>query len=110
MKPAVRVFSRENPCTKRDLWVCFRREEGYLPVPVAQAHAIVGLHAPRYMERQSYLVREHELQVEYYRLTARGVQWLERGIQSYLKNHPAEADSVPFLGLPAPARRRRQRQ
>lgn len=97
MLPTVKVFSKDNPCTKRDLWVCFRGARGFQKVQTAQAHAVIGVNAPRVMERNGYLVKETQRGAEVYALTFEGEQWLTRGIQSYVKNHPAEKDSIPFL-------------
>jgi hypothetical protein len=105
MLPEPRVFTRDNPCTKKDLWVCFRDERGFKKVQVAQAHAIIGVNAPRVMERNGYVVKETYRSAEWYALTFEGEQWLLRGIQSYIRNHPSERADIPFLE--ETARRRR---
>lgn len=97
MLPEVKVFSKDNPCTKRDLWVCFRDARGFRKVQVAQAHSVIGVNAPRVMERNGYLVKETYRSAEWYVLTAEGEAWLLRGINSYVKNHPSERPSIPFL-------------
>lgn len=97
MLPEVKTFTRDRPCTKKDLWVCFRDARGFRKVQVAQAHSVIGLNAPRVMERNGYLVKETYRNAEWYALTFEGEQWLLRGIQSYVKNHPAERASIPFL-------------
>lgn len=105
MKPEVRTFTRENPCTKKDLWQCFRGPMGYSRVLVVVAHSQIGVNAPRVMERQGYLVKGQTSQGDYYMLTAEGRAWLEKGIRSYVKNHPAERDEIEFLDDPQPVRR-----
>lgn len=97
MLPEVKTFSRENPCTKKDLWSCFRDAQGFRKVQTAQAHALIGINAPRVMERNGYLVRATRRGIDWFVLTAEGEFWLTRGIQSYVKNHPSERAGVPFL-------------
>lgn len=108
MRPEPAKFTKANPCTKRELWSCFRHASGYHTVQVDAAHAIIGLNAPRYLESRGYLLKERRADGDYYRLTAVGRAWLERGIRAYVKNHPTEAGGIPFLG-PAPSVRRVRR-
>ena len=105
MKPEVRTFTRESPCTKKDLWQCFRGPTGYRRVLVAVAHSQIGVNAPRVMERQGYLVKETTAQGDYYTLTKDGRSWLEKGIRAYVKNHPAERGEVQYLDIEQPAHR-----
>ena len=84
MLPEVKTFSRENPCTKKDLWSCFRDAQGFRKVQTAQAHALIGINAPRVMERNGYLVRATRRGIDWFVLTAEGEFWLTRGIQSYV--------------------------
>lgn len=105
MKPEVRTFTRENPCTKKDLWQCFRGPAGYSRVLVSVAHSLIGVNAPRVMERQGYLVKDQTAQGDYFMLTAPGQAWLEKGIRAYVKNHPAERGEVQYLDTVQLARR-----
>ena len=105
MKPEVRTFSRDNPSTKKDLWQCFRGPTGYSRVLVSVAHSLIGVNAPRVMERQGYLVKGQTAQGDYFMLTVPGQAWLEKGIRAYVKNHPAERDEIEFLDDPQPVRR-----
>ena len=105
MKPEVRTFSRDNPCTKKDLWQCFRGPAGYRRVQVSVAHSQIGVNAPRVMERQGYLVKNATPQGDFLALTESGRQWLEKGIRAYVKNHPAERGEIDFLDDVQPARR-----
>lgn len=97
MLPEVKVFTKDNPCNKATLWACFRDTRGFRKVQVAQAHSVIGVNAPRVMERNGYLVKETYRNAEWYVLTAEGEAWLLRGINSYVKNHPSERSSIPFL-------------
>ncbi len=94
MKPEVRVFTKQKPCTKKDIWNCFRGPGAFLKVQTDNAHALVGVNVPRVMERQGYLVKESLPKGDYYSLTSMGQVWLENGIKSFLRNHPAEAKNV----------------
>ncbi len=116
MKPEVKVFSRESPCTKLEIWNCFRnkRSAGFVRVPVPEAQAQIGANVPRVMEREGRLVSVVAGQVQYYVLTEEGEDWLLEGFKRYLKNHPAHAAaavSVPsswgYTATPARLRRTR---
>lgn len=105
MIPAVRVFTKDAPCNKATLWACFRDERGFRKIQVAQAHALIGVNAPRVMERNGYLVKETRRGADWFVLTAEGEFWLTRGIQSYVRNHPSERDDIQYLDTVQPARR-----
>lgn len=106
MKPQVRVFTRDNPCTKRDLWACFRGPMGFRRVQVIVAQSQIGANAPRVMERNGHLVRNNTPQGDFYTLTDSGREWLTKGINAYVKNHPAERAEIEFLEDAAPPARR----
>lgn len=97
MKPEVKVFTRENPCTKLDIWNCFRARTGFVKVPVVEAQAQIGANVPRVMEREGRLEKAEARGVEYYVLTAEGEEWLSTGFARYLKNHPSHAPQAKFL-------------
>lgn len=112
MKPSVRVFSKDAPCTKLEIWVCFRGRHGFMLVPVVVAQSQIGANVPRVMEREGRLIRKTVQAVDYYQLTELGEEWLYNGMRSYLKNHPAKVRETPYLpnewGLSAPSRRLRR--
>lgn len=98
MKPIAKRFTRDNPCTKLELWQCFRSATGFRRVPVVEAHAIIGVNVPRIMEREGRMVRVEKQGIEYYELTTDGGEWLLQGFNRYLKNHPshvARASHIP---------------
>ena len=98
MKPEVKVFSREAPCTKLEIWGCFRGPRGFVRVPVVTAQSQIGANVPRVMEREGRLIKVVAGQTEYYALTEEGEEWLYEGFKRYLKNHPAHismARNVP---------------
>ncbi len=88
MKPEVKVFTRDNPCTKLHIWNCFRGVRGFKKVDVAHAQSIIGVNAPRNMLSKGYATITETAGVEYYQLTKYGTEWLMTGLKSYLKNHP----------------------
>lgn len=97
MKPEIAVFSKAQPCSKKELWACFKTgPKGFARVQVAQAHSVIGLNAPRYMETKGYLVKETVRSVEHYSITPEGEVWLTAGIRSYTKNHPSELTDIAF--------------
>lgn len=115
MKPEVRVFSKENPCSKRDVWECFRGPNGFQRVQVSTAHSMIGINVPRVMERNGHLVKNATPQGDFLTLTPGGRDWLERGIRAYVRNHPAERSEVLYLDEPRtppppPAMQRRVRR
>lgn len=109
MKPPVRLFTKDRPCTKLDIWRCFYHPKaGFVRVQVDTVHAEIGLNAPRGMVAQARLARVESKGVEVYGLTPEGEQWLILGIMAYVKNHPLEASSVghiPIVGARNRARR-----
>lgn len=105
MKPEIKVFTRSNPCTKKTLWECFRGPSGFRRVQVFVAHSLIGINVPRVMEREGRLVKNQTPQGDFYTLTEAGRLWLTKGIQAYVKNHPAERHEIDFLEDLVPQRR-----
>ncbi len=88
MKPEVRVFTKTNPCTKLYIWNAFRGKRGFKRVQIDEAHAVIGVNAPRNMLSNGYATVLDKGNVEYYTLTSKGVEWLTSKFKSYLTNHP----------------------
>lgn len=104
MKNAAK-FTRESPCTKLELWNCFRSAKGYLPVPVVNAKAQIGDNAPKYMLREGYIRLSTVAGVDYYLLTTEGARWLEKGIARHVELHP-ETESQLAFPIPGTASRK----
>lgn len=108
----VKVFSREEPCTKVDLHNCFYLGGGApLSRAVVEARGEIGLNAIKYLKREGYAI-EHETDgVDYWTLTPEGVEWLRKGLARHLELHPADASLVmrSRAGSTGPVRRRRTR-
>lgn len=97
MKPEVRVFTKDQPCTKKELWECFRGRRGFRKVQVAEAQSVIGKNAPKNMLRNGYAEVVSHRRAEYYQLTDKGQEWLQKGILSFAKRHPEVAEQIPYL-------------
>lgn len=99
MKPKVKKFTKDEPCTKAHLHNCFADADGnYQPVQVNIAKSIIGANAPRHMADKGYVVIETVDNETVYKLTDSGQQWLLDGVRQWRKLHP---DS-PLLEKPIP--------
>lgn len=97
MSTHAKVFTKDTPCTKFEIWHCFRGPTGFRWVPVVSAEAQIGKNVPRVMERAGRLVKVTNDTSQYYALTEEGRNWLMRGFKSYLKNHPADVERSMYL-------------
>jgi hypothetical protein len=97
VKPEPRVFTKDNPCTKLDIWNCFRGPNGFVAQPVVEAQTFIGANVPRVMEREGRLVKKTIKNTDYYVLTEAGEEWLAEGFARYLKNHPSHASQAVYL-------------
>lgn len=98
MKPQVKVFTRDNPCKKIDIWNTFKGVRGWKRVQVDQAHAVMGLNAPKNMLKNEYLDKVTVGSSDYYKLTEVGITWLVSKFKNYLMAHPNDrnlANNVP---------------
>lgn len=102
----VKVFTRDNPCTKVDLWNCFRPKDNFEPRPVVEARGEIGLNAPKYLLREGYAMAYTMKGIDYYELTTTGQQWLTRGLVKHLEKHPDDIGLLRVkLAIKKPARR-----
>lgn len=97
IKP-VRVFSREHPCTKIELFNCFTGEFGYVRRPVVEARGEIGENAPKYLLQKNYCVYRTDKGIDYYELTQTGEEWLTKGVESHLKRHPDDFAKLEVKG------------
>jgi hypothetical protein len=97
MKPEVAVFTKDEPCTKRHIWNCFRGKRGFRKVVVPDAHAIIGVNAPKNMLKRGYVCILTQGNKESYELTEAGKEWLTKGIAGYIKRHPEDVKRVENL-------------
>lgn len=95
-KPAVREFSKDSPCTKADIWECFRGPSGYLRVQVDVVYSRIGKSVPRVLERDGKAVRLNTARGDFYELTDFGRDWLDKGIRNFLKNHPYRRSELSY--------------
>lgn len=112
MKPEVKVFTKEQPCTKLDIWNCFRFGNSFGSVQVGIVHSKIGVNVPRVMERNGHLTKQTVVARAgglHYALTPSGEEWLERGFRSYLRNHPSHVHLATYLPESEKKRKRRVR-
>lgn len=107
VKPT-KVFTKENPCSKVDIWNCFISAAGLNRVTVVASRSKIGLNTPKYLKRELYVTVETDKSVEYYELTFTGIEWLKKGLKRHLELHPEERAQVLHIaqleGLPKRAR------
>lgn len=96
-KYQVKVFSRENPCNKADIWNCFRSRAGFRIVPVAEAKSILGANAPRVMLKAERIEKVTHKGNECLRLTKAGEKWSKKGVISFLRNHEDRRSEVKHV-------------
>jgi hypothetical protein len=93
VKP-VKVFTRDEPCTKIDLFNCFRRGAKYVSRPVVETRGEIGVNSQKYLLRESYARMLAQGNIDFLALTPKGEVWLSKGILRYLELHPDESDKV----------------
>ena len=97
IKP-VRVFTRENPCTKIELFNCFTGEFGYVRRPVVEARGEIGENAPKYLLQKNYCVYRTDKGIDYYELTQAGEEWLTKGVAAHVGRHPDDYSKLVVHG------------
>jgi|SRR5471030_1188101 len=104
-----RVFTRDNPCTKVDLFNCFKGEDQFVARAVVETRGEIGLNAPKYMVKNGFVRRYDSGNIEYYELTDEGRDWLIAGLKRHLELHPEDEGKVerPVFQLPNTRRSRR---
>lgn len=95
VKP-VRVFTREQPCTKVELYNTFRQKSGFVRRAWVEARGEIGLNAPKYLKKNSYAIAVTDKGIDYLVLTTAGQDWLIKGLKRHLELHPEDADAVQF--------------
>lgn len=107
IKPTA-VFTKDAPCTKVHIWNTFITAKGLVPVMVVVARGEIGLNAPKYLLKNDYMEAYTDKNVDYYRLTPGGQEWLRKGLNRHLELHPGDVEKVLHLSqLRAPAPRKR---
>lgn len=107
----IRVFSREEPCTKVHLYNCFMSTGSPVPRAVVEARGEIGVNSIKYLKRNGYAVEVEREGVDCWELTRDGVEWLEKGLARHLELHPADRTLVQYRGgTSKPTRRTRVRR
>jgi len=84
----VKVFTRDEPCSKVDILNCFHQGGGYTPRAVVETQGEIGVNAPKYLIKQGYMRTFNRNWVDYQELTEAGKRWLEAGLRSLVKRDP----------------------
>lgn len=87
----VKVFTREDPCTKVHLTNCFYRGGQFVPRAMVEARGEIGLNAIKYLRREGYATVTTQGDVDVWALTEAGQHWLIAGLKRHLELHPADA-------------------
>lgn len=95
----VRVFTKDSPCCKIDLWNCFRGKRGFISVPVTVANSKIGRYVPKHLVGKGRATFSTVRGEERITLTKEGAQWLKIGTGTYIggqikKKHFAVIDDV----------------
>lgn len=105
----VKVFSREEPCTKVDLHNCFYPQGLVARRAVVEARGEIGLNAIKYLKREGFARAYEDRGVDYWQLTPEGVAWLSKGLARHLELHPEDRERVNRVRS-SPTRRTRSHQ
>lgn len=102
----VRVFDRENPCSKVDLHLCFYPQGRYKDRAVVEARGEIGINAIKYLKKQGYANAVETAGVEYWTLSEEGKSWLAEGLKRHLELHPEDKSRLPSAtrARPRPSR------
>lgn len=91
-------YCKSNPCSKVDIYNCFRTRRGYRRVSMDEVKTEhLGLNVPRRLlenGRADTVIHEG---VEYMFLTEAGKTWIERTLPPYLKRNPHKAKFVQYM-------------
>lgn len=101
----IKVFSRDEPCSKVDLTNCFFRGGLYVKRATVETQGEIGVNAPKYLLSKGYMRTFTDKWVDYQELTELGRLWLEKGLKSHLQRYPQDRAKLtavpPGIGLGA---------
>ncbi len=98
------VFTKDNPCTKVEIWNAFFSEGKFRATPVVVARTIIGINTPKYLLREGFIFEQLIGGVDYYCVTEDGASWMRNGILRYLELHPerrGDCNELPDSVAPA---------
>ena len=95
VKP-IRIFTKENPVTKVELWNCFKATKGFIRRPVVETRGEIGLNAPKYLRKSGYADLITVGDIDYLVLTSAGQEWLKAGLARHLELHPEDTNTLIF--------------
>jgi len=91
-----RVFTKERPCNKVDIWNCFRSGRRFTSVPVLEAKQCIGEHVPNHLVRAGRAEIVESRGADVIRLTPEGAEFLKEGTERYIRNQ-IKAGNVEIL-------------
>lgn len=98
----VKVFTRDDPCTKVHLSNCFTQGGRYVARAVIEARGEIGVNAIKYLLREGYATAYESVGIDWWRLTPDGEAWLAKGLARHLELHPEDARELSITRtLPA---------
>lgn len=97
MNENIAVFSKSNPCTKIEIFNCFRGRRGFRQVEESEVLATIGRHVPRVLVNEGRAERIKTAKGDFYKLTKAGQDWLRVGLRRYLRNYPEKVKLVRNL-------------
>lgn len=90
----VATFSKDQPCTKIEIWNCFRARTGFRVVPVVEARRMMGRSVPNHLVREGKAEHVTNRRGECLKLTPDGEQWLTEGTERYVRNKLKHEPSI----------------
>lgn len=91
----VKLFTRDQPCTKVDLFLCFNRGGRYVRRALVEARGEIGANAIKYLKNNDYAREYDEAGVDWWELTPAGEAWLTKGLARHLELNPADRSRLP---------------
>ena len=105
--PQPKVFTKDRPCSKVEIWNCFRGPRNWRSRPIVDARAVIGCNVPNVLIKAGRARMSSSGRVDTIALTEEGREWLKTGLKRYLVNNPqraSEAKNLPKDMRPAPKR------
>ena len=97
MNENIAVFTKDNPCSKIEIWNAFRGRRGFKQTEESEVLATIGKNVPRVLVNEGRAERIKTARGDFYRLTPEGQEWLMVGLRRYLRNHPQKVKEVVNL-------------
>lgn len=101
----VKKFTRDQPCDKVDLFLCFNRGGRFVRRALVEARGEIGVNAMgKYLKPKGYAREYEEANVDWWELTPAGEAWLTKGLARHLELNPADRARLPGAARTRPRR------